>query len=130
MFTVPTVVRGSSIHGVGVFSPTFIPAGSLIWEFTPEVDWRLTPGEMASFPEPFQTRLRRYSYLEESGTYVLCGDNAKFMNHSALPNCDDRGSHTIAARDIQSGEELTCDYSAFDVEFDGAELLGEPAGAR
>jgi SET domain-containing protein len=38
------------------------------------------------------------------------------MNHSEEPNCDDIGSYiTLAARDIQPGEELTCDYRVFDV---------------
>jgi SET domain-containing protein len=45
------------------------------------------------------------------------------MNHSESPNCDDRGSATSTIRDIQMGEELTCDYRLFDTEFDGSELL-------
>lgn len=46
---------------------------------------------------------------------VLCGDNARFMNHSFEPNCDDDGGEfTTAARDIEAGEELTCDYRRFD----------------
>ncbi|MSR22973.1 MAG: SET domain-containing protein-lysine N-methyltransferase [Gemmatimonadetes bacterium] len=124
------MIRGSTIQGVGVFSVTPIPAGMVIWEYTTGVDWTVTPQEMASFPEPFQASLRRYSYLAESGNYVLCGDNAKFMNHSDKPNCDDRGSHTIAAWDIGAGEELTCDYRSFDVEFDGSEFVAEVAVMR
>ena len=55
----------------------------------------------------------RYAYLDESGDYVLCGDNGKFMNHSFDPNCDDQeGPCTM--RDIAEGEELTCDYRLFD----------------
>lgn len=127
VFTIPTVVKDSPIQGVGVFTVVFIPAGTVLWEFTPDVDWRMTPEEMASFPEPFQTCLRRYSYLEVSGAYVLCGDNAKFMNHADHPNCDDRGSCTTAARDVAVGEELTCDYRSFDVEFDGSEFRLEIA---
>jgi SET domain-containing protein len=126
VFTVATVVRSSPIQGVGVFAAQFIPAGTNIWDFTPGVDWKLTPEEVASFPQPFQARLRRYCYLDESGVYVLCGDNAKFMNHSEDPNCDDGGSRTRAIRDIQPGEELTCNYRLFDVEFDGSEFLSHP----
>lgn len=47
---------------------------------------------------------------------VLCGDNARFMNHSFEPNCDDRTGVTFALRDILAGEELTCDYRVFDLE--------------
>jgi len=123
VFTVATVVKASPIQGVGVFAAQFIPANTVIWDFTSGVDWKLAPAEIASFPQPFQSRLRRYCYLDEDGVYVLCGDNAKFMNHSEAPNCDDRGSVTSAIRDIQPGEELTCDYRLFDMEFDGSELL-------
>jgi SET domain-containing protein len=122
VFIVPTVVRPSAIQGVGVFAAVSIPAGTNIWEYTPDVDWKISQEEMASFPQPFQTRLRRYTYLDESGWYVLCGDNAKFMNHDDSPNCDDHGMYTVALRDILMGEELTCDYRAFDTEFDGSEF--------
>ena len=126
MFTVATMVKSSPIQGVGVFAAQFIPAGTAIWTFTHGVDWKLAPEEISSFPQPFQARLRRYCYLDESGVYILCGDNAKFMNHSEAPNCDDRGEVTSAIDDIQVGEELTCDYRSFDTEFDESELHSHP----
>ena len=59
--------------------------------------------------------------------YVLCGDDARFFNHSPSPNCvdiydsshglDDAHDVTIAARDILPGEELTCDDALFDMDF-------------
>ena len=121
MFSVPTYLKRSPIHGVGVFTPEPISEGAVIWDYVEGVDWRLTPDELSAFPQPFQSRMRRYCYLESSGLYVLCGDNAKFMNHSADPNCDDRGDVTRAARAIEPGEELTCDYGAFDLEYDDTE---------
>lgn len=128
MFCVPTYLARSPIHGMGVFTPSPISRGTVLWEFRSGVDWRLTPEELASFPEPFQTRMRRYCYLEEEGSYVLCGDNARYMNHSTDPNCDDRGAYTVARQDIAAAEELTCDYRDFDLEF-GREELQTLAGA-
>lgn len=117
MFLVPTYLAPSDIHGVGVFTSRPIPAGTRIWEFTPQVDWRIPPDELERFPEPYRAQLLRWSYQEESGFYILCGDNAKFMNHSPRPNCEDReGPYTLAKRDIEAGEELTCDYRTFDVQ--------------
>jgi len=52
MLRVPTVVRPSPIQGVGLFSAGEIPAGTVIWEFTPGVDWRIPPQDLARFPEP------------------------------------------------------------------------------
>lgn len=117
MLRVPTFLAPSTVHGTGVFTAVAIPAGTPVWEFVEGVDWRLTPDELTSFPQPYQALIRHYAYLESSGLYVLCGDNAKFMNHSSEPNCDDpEGELTVADRDIAPGEELTCDYCRFDLE--------------
>lgn len=122
MFRVPTYLARSSIHGMGVFTPFPIARGTVLWDYDEGVDWRLAPDELAAFPEPFQERLRHYCYQEKSGIYVLCGDNARYMNHSFEPNCDDRGEHTVALRDIAAFEELTCDYRDFDAESTFEEL--------
>ncbi len=66
-------------------------------------------------------QIRRYTYVDlVRGSHVLCGDDARFCNHSDHPNCHDfpdaDGGTTVAARDIGEGEELTSDYSRFDGE--------------
>lgn len=130
MLHVATYLAPSSIQGLGLFTPAPLAAGTVIWEFRPEVDWRFTPEEMESFPAPFRGQLRRWCYREEgTGFYVLCGDNAKFMNHSPTPNCDDSGPFTVTGREIEVGEELTCDYRSFDAEAAerGLEFGAEPA---
>jgi SET domain-containing protein len=41
------------------------------------------------------------------------------MNHSENPNLIEAGdgnAYNVAARDIKVGEELTCDYNAFDTD--------------
>ena len=116
MFRVPTQVGPSPIAGVGVFTSEFIPAGTVLWDFTPGVDVRLDPAVVAAIPEPLGSMIRTYCFEEADGQLVLCGDNARFMNHSFTPNCDDSGSVTTAFRDIEPGEELTCDYRGFDEE--------------
>ncbi len=117
MLLVPTYLAPSSIEGIGLFTPTRIPAGQTLWVFDESVDWRLSARQLASFPKPFQAELRKWCYEEPDGRFVLCGDNAKFMNHSFTPNCwDGEGPNTVAHRDIEAGEELTCDYRLFDAE--------------
>ena len=116
MLCVPTFVAPSRIAGVGLFAATDLPVGTVVWEFTEGVDWRLSPAEVEAFPEPFRSRMRHYLYQEESGMYVLCGDAGKFMNHADDPNCaDPEGAYTVVRRFVRAGEELTCDYRAFDV---------------
>jgi uncharacterized protein len=117
MFLVPTYVARSATHGYGVYAARPIPAGTRIWEFTPDVDLRLAPEVLEAVPDPLREKLRIYCYQEPDGSFVLCGDNAKFMNHSFEPNCDDvDGPYTITKRDIAQDEELTCDYRLFDLE--------------
>lgn len=118
MFLVPTFLAPSEIHGMGVFAARDIPADTRIWTFTDGVDWRLSPDDMARIPQAFQAALRAWCYLDaDSGCYVLCGDNGKFMNHSFDPNCaDPDGAYTVTLRRVAAGEELTCDYRSFDVD--------------
>ena len=130
MLRVPTYVAPSRIAGVGLFAAVDLSERTIVWEFTEGVDWRIRPDELALFPEPYQSRLRHYLYEEESGLYVLCGDNAKFMNHSEDPNCDDSGPEfTIARRAISTGEELTCDYRLFDRSSAVGDVAWRPASA-
>jgi len=128
MLRVPTYVAPSPIAGVGLFAATDLPESFVIWEFVDGVDWRISPTELSLFPEPFQSKLRHYLYQEDSGLYVLCGDNAKYMNHCDDPNCDDTGGeYTVSIRAIAAGEELTCDYRLFDLE---AKTLGLRFGGQ
>ena len=129
MFLIPTYLAPSAIHGTGVFAARPVAAGTRIWEFTPGVDWEITPDDLARFPEPYQSQLRAWCYLDGDGLYVFCGDNGKFMNHSERPNCDDPPDRTtVVNRDVAEGEELTCDYRTFDRETAEKGFDFEPAG--
>lgn len=112
---------------MGLYSGTDLAAGTVIWEYDDRVDWKITPEEFAGFPDPYRSRMGHYVYLDASGLYILCGDNAKFMNHAAHPNCDDPdGEYTVTRQAIATGEELTCDYTQFDVESrtNGLDFMG------
>lgn len=117
---------------MGLYTGVDVEAETVIWEYDERVDWKITPEQFVAFPEPYRSRMGHYVYLDDSGLYILCGDNAKFMNHSDTPNCDDPdGEYTVTRRAIGAGEELTCDYTQFDVEsrdqgldFDSAGVTG------
>jgi SET domain-containing protein len=120
MLLVKTRIGPSRIHGVGCFAEERIRAGQPVWVFDKRIDSRLRITELPSFPKPIQDLLKKYGYeemYEGHHTLVLCADHARHMNHSDDPNVLDDGSqYDIAARDIEPGEELTCDYYSFDLD--------------
>jgi uncharacterized protein len=132
MLLVRTRLRPSEVHGLGLFADEFIPKGFVIWRFDGHVDCRYDESQLAALPEEDQEQLRTFCYLNP-GTrlYVYCGDNARYMNHSEQPNTENVGFDeglfegegiTIAARDIQPGEEILCDYRSFDADARDGEI--------
>lgn len=123
MLLVHTMIAPSKINGIGLFADQFIPRGTLIWRYTEGFDIKVDKAELEKLSEPAKKQFLKYSYFSRrSDKYVLCFDDARFYNHSESPNVldtdGDQGDEGIdvAARDIYPGEELTCNYRAFDVE--------------
>jgi SET domain-containing protein len=118
-------VRGSDIHGRGVYATTFIPKDTKIIEYV---------GEPIDKKESERRARRQQSKSVKSGdaavyifnltkNYDLDGNlpwnTARLINHSCAPNCEafttGRRIFIHALRDIQPGEELSFDYG-FDVD--------------
>lgn len=132
---VPTRRQSSEIHGTGLFAAEPIPAGTPTWRFTPGLDLALHPDAVSALPDISRSWFVTYAYWDiQTGLYVLCADDARFMNHSDDPNVG--GNYDaepvfgmdVALRDIEAGEELTCDYRTFD-RIDRERLHFESAGA-
>lgn len=122
MMMVPTRVAPSAIHGLGLFATEFIAKGTPIWRFEVGFDREFSPEQFAALPRPAQTHVRWFAYFDSArDAWVLSGDHTCFMNHFAIPNTGAPANAkapvtTIALQDIAAGEELTCDYFAFDHE--------------
>lgn len=118
MLLVPTHLAPSPIHGIGVVCESFIPQGSVVWQWHEGVDRRMSPEVVAALPESCQGFLRRFGWVE-GGQYFICIDNERFINHSDTPNCEilADGNTAVATRDIQVGEEITQDYRTFDEQW-------------
>lgn len=132
---VRTCKQQSEIHGTGLFAAQPIPAGMPTWRFTPGLDLALHPDAVESLTEVARDWLVTYAYLDiKTGLYVLCADDARFMNHSDSPNIGGDYQREpvfgldVAVRDIEAGEELTCDYRTFD-RIDRQRLHFEPERA-
>jgi len=133
MFVVQTKLASSHIHGLGTFADEFIPGGSIIWVFHPGFDVEFALQDLENLPPCTRERVMHFAYVSTTtGKGVLCADDARFMNHSSQPNTraafDSRGYEiTVADRDIQPGQEITCDYYEFDADA-SRKLGGAPAG--
>lgn len=96
--------------GHGVFATRVIPRGTVVW-LHDELDQILHPERVTRLPEPLRQQVERYAYVNADGHRVLCWDHARYMNHSCEPSTTSVGTlMEIARRDIQPGEELTCEY--------------------
>ena len=133
MLLIPTRVLPSPIHGLGLFTCDPVPAGTPVWRFLAGFDRRFSPAEVATLPPLVLAHLRWFGYVSEpGGDVILSGDHACFMNHSHTPNTGAppvaaQPVITVALRDLSAGEEITCDYFAFDA--DAARKLGNTAAA-
>lgn len=113
-------VRGSKIHGRGMFATKVIPKGTRIIEYT---------GERISKAEGWRREMLRQRRAARGGDgciYVfelndrvdidgrVLWNTARYINHSCEPNCESqiaRGRvHIVSLRRIQPGEELSYDY--------------------
>ena len=77
--------------------------------------------ELAALTELQSKFIERYGYphMTRPGIIVLEFDNGRFMNHSDMPNTDFRNAEMAwATRDIDAGEEITCNYAEFDPSFE------------
>lgn len=116
MLLIKTFIGPSSIHGTGLFAGEFITQGTVIWRFNPLIDHLLDKAEVEALPEIAKKHIQRYCGLLENGQYLQTGDNDRYINHSEEPNTVSSQfiGDLIAARNIQSGEEITEDYQVFD----------------
>ena len=122
MLLVKTYLEKSPIHGIGLFAAEPISEGTVVWRLDPRIDTLLDAAAIASLAPPARAQIEKYTYLDPVLLrYVLCGDDARFFNHSDQPNCrdvpDQDGGFTVAARAIAAGEELTCNYAEIDVQY-------------
>lgn len=118
MLTVKTKIKESKIAGIGLFADQFIPKNTVVWKFEKGFDIELSKEHFAKLSKPAQEQVLNYCYFDsKKNMYVICGDDARFFNHSDNPNVSSSpydAQPDIALRDIEIGEELTQNYKNFD----------------
>lgn len=102
--------------GYGIVATKQIPKGTITWALD-KLDRIFTREQVRSMDPLYQQVLDTYSYRNPLGNYILCWDNARFINHSSNSNCITTAyEFEIAVRDIHPGEQLTDDYGYLNLE--------------
>lgn len=113
MLLIKTKLKSSSIEGLGVFAEEFVPTGTKIGEWDDNLDRTIPINYVLSLNPTIQNTLFKYAY-KEGKYYKLNTDNMRFFNHSNNPNTKQEMTSDWATKDIQIGEEITCNYFSFD----------------
>lgn len=130
MLLLKTVVKPSSIAGVGLFADQDIKEGDIVWQYTPDTCIIYTEKQFQSLLESFHKTERQviqyyltYSYYQKYlEGLIFCLDNGRFVNHSEQPNLAGPSNvplelawqFSVALRDIEKGEELMENYETYD----------------
>lgn len=115
--------------GYGVFATKFIPKGTIVWALD-DLDQVLDPDYVEKLDPLRKEDVRKYSFKNQFGKYILCWDKARYVNHSFHATCvGTMYDLELAARDIQPGEELTDDYGTLNLD-EPFECLPEEGATR
>jgi hypothetical protein len=115
--------------GYGVVALKPIPRGTITWALD-KLDRIFSPDVVRGMDDLYQKVLDKYTYRNAQGNYILCWDNARFVNHSSHANCLTTAyEFEIAVRDIAAGEELTDDYGYLNLE-EPFHVIPEPGSNR
>lgn len=116
MILIKTKIGQSAKHGIGLFADQFIPKGTPTWKFNPRFDMALSQEDLDEMSETSREQMIWYCYYDfDINKYILCFDDQRFINHSSKNfNIISTPTQDVAARDIEAGEELLCDYNLFD----------------
>jgi hypothetical protein len=114
MLRIPTYLAPSQIPGagLGLFCKEWVRERTLVWRLDPGLDVVLE-----ALPE--DPVLRRfigvYGYIPLEGPrrWIVCLDDARFINHASAPNTWDEPETTTVLFDLAPGTEITSDYCSF-----------------
>ncbi|RCW48472.1 SET domain-containing protein [Paenibacillus prosopidis] len=102
--------------GFGVFATKFIPKGTITWALD-GLDHILEPAYFDTLDKYSSEILKKYSFRNQEGKYILCWDIGRYVNHSFQANCMGTAyEFEVAVRDIYPGEQLTDDYGTLNMD--------------
>ncbi len=105
----------SKTIGYGVVATKLIPKGTITWALD-KLDRVFDEKDIHAMGPEYYQILDTYCYRDNLGKFILCWDNARFVNHSFNSSCITTAyDFEIAVRDIHPGEQLTDDYGYLNI---------------
>ena len=108
-------IKEDSHGGKGLFAKRFVPAGtiSIIEKGCPKCK-SISPKQLEKRPDrDFMLSHAPITLSSFPNFLVPCDDRIYYINHSCNANSLDADGFDIVVRDLECGEELTCDYRMF-----------------
>jgi hypothetical protein len=116
MLLIETYLKHVDGKGLGLFSREFIPKNTIWWIRDEKFDRVITSNDLIKYDALQRRFIEMYGALEVNGSWYVCLDNARFVNHSdkiqsentfnnlsLLENC-------YFIKDVLPDEEIVCDY--------------------
>jgi len=116
LLIIKTYIDYSPEKGFGLFAKENIPKGTRYWVRNEFFDKVISSLELSFFDDIAIDFIKKYGFLEKSGNWYLCSDNARFSNHSENSNSenyfnsDGLVQYTYSKTRILAGEEILCNY--------------------
>ena len=102
--------------GYGVFAKALLPQGTIVY-VKDNLEICISPEEYHNHSQPMREVIEKYSYKDENGFRIISWDFAKYVNHCCNFNTISTGyGFEVAIRDIQPGEQITDEYSLFNLD--------------
>ncbi|MCB0738949.1 MAG: SET domain-containing protein-lysine N-methyltransferase [Bacteroidetes bacterium] len=102
--------------GYGVFATTNLPKGTIVY-VKDSLEHSVSPTDYLMHSAEMKQVIDKYSYIDENGNRIVSWDFAKYVNHCCNFNTISTGyGFEIAIRDIMAGEQITDEYSLFNLD--------------
>lgn len=112
--------------GYGVFATQFIPKGTIVYA-KDCLEIEINETDFKKYAPELKEQIEKYSYRDERGIRVISWDLGKYVNHCCDCNTLSTGyGFDVAIRDINEGDEMTCDYAMLNVNEDMSLLCSRP----
>lgn len=119
MLLIPTQVKPSKIHGLGLFVTKPIKKNTLLWKYIEDVSMIFIEHARYNAMTPMQQQfVRTYGFLDDKWPeyWMVPFDDTRYFNHSENPtmiyveNIEFSNGAYFATRELLPGDELTEDY--------------------